>query len=551
MTFVGAPAPCLHAAVWVDCVTDQNKISTEVRDYFVSNDESANFKSILFIDRNNAKVAEASNIPDCFQDLNLDQIVDSITVGREEYELKPLFATLLPDTAAVEYRHEVIKDLQNQRLVKALNLFSNQMSTLHGFLRSAATTPYKQSKQRWFIDAVHLYTEAVLQLRIALQQATPVSKALSAFALALSYYTESKLFQTLVQGARAVKAELMAVRYSLHIKDSTYTVRTYEKEVDYTSEIEQTFAIFEPSNDSDNFCELPKSSGMGHIEATILEAVARLNPKPFEALERFCSSHERFVLRGLHVFEREIQFYLAYLEMVERLTGSGLKFCIPTVANASESITTRGAFDISLALKLAEQGKQPICNDFHVQGQERVMVVTGPNQGGKTTFARMFGQMHFLAALGLPVAGSEAQLLLFDRLFTHFERSEGGGTPEGKLKNDLVRVHHILSNCTPRSIVILNEIFSSTGVKDGLQLGTETVTKLLSAGALSLFVTFLDELSALDPRVVSVVAGLAAADSDVRTFKIDRRAADGVAHALSIAEKYRLTHDSLLKRLNS
>jgi DNA mismatch repair ATPase MutS len=351
--------------------------------------------------------------------------------------------------------------------------------------------------------------------------------------------------------ARQVVAGLAAIRYSLLIKGAAVTVKREASEIDYAAAVEKTFAKFRQGAAKDYRVKLTTTTGLNHVEGMILERVAQLHPAAFGALAAFCAGHADFADPVILRFDREVQFYLAYLEHLAPLKSAGLEFCYPRVSRTDKAVRSRAGFDLALAAKRVRENQPVVCNDFELSGEERMFVVTGPNQGGKTTFSRAFGQLHYLASLGCPVPGAEARLLLGDRIFTHFEREETMTSRHGKLESDVKRIHDILEGATPRSIVILNELFSSTTLEDAVALSRKVMARLSELDLLCVWVTFLDELSAYDRKTVSLVAAVVPDNPTARTFRVERRPADGLSHAVAIARKYRLTYEQLKERLTA
>jgi hypothetical protein len=507
------------------------------------------FHSILFNKGDVQKETIAQ--PDSFTDLNLDQIINAVTASKQAYNLKPFFYTPLRDVKAIHYRHEVMQDMENETLMMHIKTFAEKMIVVHRYLALIEKLDFAYHKKGWFLEAALVYCEAITRLARDLSQATLKSRGFLAFQAYVTNYARSLEFEALRTEAETVKAKLSGVKYSVIVRPGKFSVRPYDGEADYTVAVEQVFEKFKQGAVNDYRVKVYEAAGMNHIEAKILEFVARLHPDQFAALDRFCAAHSQFMDETISVFDREIQFYIAYLEFIAPFKRKGLKFCYPQVSTACREVYAYDAFDLALAWTLLPTQKPVVCNDFSLQGPERIIVVSGPNQGGKTTFARMFGQLHYLAALGCPVPGREVRLSLFDRIFTHFEREEDIHNLRGKLQDDLVRVHNILARATPDSILILNEIFSSTTLKDAVFLSQEIMAEVMKLDLLGVWVTFIDELSTLSEKTVSMVSTVAPDNPATRTFKIIRKSADGLAYALSIAKKHHLTYAQIKERLNS
>jgi DNA mismatch repair protein MutS len=507
------------------------------------------FQSVLFLGSDADIPMDGRSVPEIFPDLLLDQVVASITTGRDEYNLKPYFYSPLGSVEAVTYRHEVLQDLESQTVSDSIQSFAQSIRNMRSCLQQMEKLHYPRQKQSWFLDAIKIYCGAVRQLSRDLMHTSLGSQGCRSFRGFLASYIESKDFVVLTTDTEKLRADLKQITYSIHINGKRITANRYELAPDYGADVLETFEKFSQGAAKQYNFKFHADSYMNHVESAILDLVARIYPETFSFLEEYGIRHKDYLNCTIARFDREIQFYLASRDYVQRLKRAGLSFCYPVVSHESKAIAAREVFDIALAHKLVSEGSLPVTNNLYLTGKERIFVVSGPNQGGKTTFARTFGQLHYLASIGCPVPGSGAKLFLFDRLFTHFEEEEDIRNLSGKLENELLRIRRILECATPNSILIMNESFLSTTLNDALFLSRKIMERIVALDLLCVTVTFLDEVATFSETTVSMVSTVNSNDPALRTFKVIRKAADGLAHAAAIAKKYSLTYEKVRSRI--
>ncbi|WP_424190156.1 MutS-related protein [Actinokineospora sp. G85] len=472
----------------------------------------------------------------CFSDLNLDQVAAAVT--RADPTLAD-YLRHLPDPGLIGYRQRLFQDLERPDVLAAARGFTRSMAETRARLARIDGMTHPPSAGRWFLAAVTEHQRAVVAFADGLAPAA--SEALRGVRDAVRELVRSSGFTRLAEEAARVRGSLAGVRYDLLLHADTVSAGpAADTRADYAARVVALFDRFRHEAVPVRRPGRPVGVGLDAVEEGVLDLVARLHPEVFAEVDAFARRHRGFVAEGLALLDRELRFCLGYLDFLAPIRAAGMPVCYPEVTGGP-GLDARGAYDLALAAKAAARGERVVGNNLLLGDGERVLVVSGPNQGGKTTFARAFGQLHHLAALGLPVPAAAARVAVVDRVLTHFERAEEQGA--SKLEEELLRLRALLAEAGPRSAVVLNEIFTSTTADDAAELSRRVLAELDAVGAAVCWVSFIGDLARWSPAAVSMVS-----DPD-RSFAVTRRAADGRGHALDIVRRHGLTRDQVLRRL--
>jgi len=188
----------------------------------------------------------------------------------------------------------------------------------------------------------------------------------------------------------------------------------------------------------------------------------------------------------------ELAFYVGGLNLREALTAAGEPVCVPVpVAEDKQAWSARGLYDPALSLRLAGRA---VGNDVEADGK-RLIMITGANQGGKSTFLRSVGLAQLMMQCGLFVAAGSFTASVSPGIFTHFPREEDATMERGKLDEELSRMGDIAAQLTPGSLLLANESFAATNEQEGSEIGRQIVRALLESGVRVVFVTHLFDLA--------------------------------------------------------
>jgi hypothetical protein len=186
------------------------------------------------------------------------------------------------------------------------------------------------------------------------------------------------------------------------------------------------------------------------------------------------------------MLQLELGFYVGCLNLAARLADKGAPVVFPQPASPSSLMfSCTDLRDACLELTSPD----PVTgNDVRADGKSLV-IITGANSGGKSTFLRSTGVAQLMMQCGLFVTAGSFRAAPAQRIFTHFIREEDPDMTSGRLDEELRRMNTIASQITPHSLMLFNESFAGTNEREGSEIGYQVTRALLDAHIRVFFVT--------------------------------------------------------------
>jgi hypothetical protein len=199
------------------------------------------------------------------------------------------------------------------------------------------------------------------------------------------------------------------------------------------------------------------------------------------------------ILGFFHALRTELAFYVACVNLHERLVAKGEPVCFPVPFPADARVHSfTGLYDVCLTLTMEEQ--RVVGSDLNADGKD-LAIITGANRGGKSTFLRSIGLAQLLMQCGMFVPAGTFSSNICRGLFTHYKREEDQTMKSGKFDEELGRMSDIADNVRPDALVLFNESFAATNEREGSEIAGQITRALLEKRIKVFYVTHLYEFA--------------------------------------------------------
>jgi hypothetical protein len=472
---------------------------------------------LLYRDRDFVpECALAPNEKELVQDLHLDVLLDSMALG-DKFILdvsRKVVLSSLRDPQAILYRQDIIKDcLKNSSVVEEIYALALESLECERKLSWGIFSRYPSSILSGSISVLEAFVEILKRLRSLAEEHSTAFRSegfIQFFRMLMVELSDSYI--------AAIKGHLRHLHFRGGVlisaelgKGSQSTKYVLRKPRDLKKSFIQRVFSKKPTEYTFHIPDRDESGA---------KALSELRDRGINLAANALAQSKDHILSFFLMLRTELAFYLGCMNLHARLVEMGASVCFPLPAGLDlRNHSSTGFYDVCLALS---EGRSVVENDLNAD-ERNLVVITGANQGGKSTFLRAIGVAQLMMQSGMFVGANQFCANVSDGIFTHFKREEDVTMKSGKLDEELKRMSAIVDKIRPNSILLLNESFASTNEREGSEVARQVVCTLLDAGIKIFFVTHLHKFAqdSYERQMQKAIFLRAARSADgERTFKI-------------------------------
>lgn len=260
----------------------------------------------------------------------------------------------------------------------------------------------------------------------------------------------------------------------------------------------------------------------------------------------------------------ELLYYIKWAEYIQKLQEQGFSFAKASVYKEGENesdpymMQARGIYNLKLAVFETEESGNIVPNDLDFDWDRRVYILTGANRGGKTTITQAVGQLFVLAQGGIYIPGKAFAFSPVTGIYTHFPADEDKTLDLGRLGEECKRFKAIYEEADDRSLLLMNESFSTTSFEEGYYIAKDSVRAILHKGMRTIYNTHMHKLAFdvdemneeqekaehTEGKAFSMIVHMKGTE---RSYQIEVAPPEGKSYASKIAQKYGVTYEMLVK----
>jgi DNA mismatch repair ATPase MutS len=428
------------------------------------------------------------NAPALVQDLELGTLWSAMALGDKFLfdVAQKVMLNSLTDLDAIRYRQDILRDcLKNASIIQ--ELYALAIEAIEGERKNylGLLTNYPSWVLSRSIEVLKMFVEILKKLRqFAGEHAARFeSEGFTTFFTMLQRELSEDYLARVQEHLRALKfphGALISAELGQGNKGSNYILRKLPDQKQ--NWVERIFA------------EKPTTYGftIDDRDESGSRALSDLKDRGINLVANILAQSTDHVLSFFTMVKTELACYLGCMNLHSQLTRIGEPLCFPVPLAAGERRHAfQGLYDACLALTMKQK---VVGNDLEASGKDLV-IITGANQGGKSTFLRSIGLAQVMMQCGMFVPAESFSANVCTGLFTHYKRKEDASMRSGKLDEELSRMSAIVDTITPNAMVLLNESFAATNEREGSEIARQIVSALVERRVEVFFVTHLYEFA--------------------------------------------------------